>query len=239
MHPSSVGARSAWWVAAGSEPGAASAAPPQLHEAYAEHQAELPRLPIPPLDETLERFMRAATPLLALRGGTAAVNDAAAMVASFGAAEGAALDSKLREWDEGPARDGSYLESAWYRLAYLGSRVPVPINSNPAMVLREPAGSEGSQLWRAATLLAGAAEFAAELRSGSLPAASARGIPFCMSMFPAVLGTARLPETGCDRMRCSPSSTHAAVGWRGEWYSLPLFGADGARQAPRDAAEAE
>ena len=31
------------------------------------------------------------------------------------------------------------------RLAYLGSRVPVPINSNPAMVLREPAGSSG--LW--------------------------------------------------------------------------------------------
>ncbi|EOD13233.1 hypothetical protein EMIHUDRAFT_247089 [Emiliania huxleyi CCMP1516] len=57
------------------EPGAASAAPPQLHEVYAEHQAELPRLPIPPLDETLERFMRAATPLLALRGGTAAVNE--------------------------------------------------------------------------------------------------------------------------------------------------------------------
>ena len=41
-------------------------------------------------------------------------------------------------------------------------------------------------------------------------------------MLPSVFGCCRLPEAGCDRIQAAPHATHAAVSWRGAWFSLPL-----------------
>ena len=41
-------------------------------------------------------------------------------------------------------------------------------------------------------------------------------------MLPSVFGCSRLPEAGCDRIQAAPHATHAALSWRGAWFSLPL-----------------
>ena len=37
-----------------------------------------------------------------------------------------------------------------------------------------------------------------------------------------VFGCSRRPEAGCDRIQAAPHATHAALSWRGAWFSLPL-----------------
>ena len=41
-------------------------------------------------------------------------------------------------------------------------------------------------------------------------------------MLPSVFGCSRLPEAGCDRIQAATHATHAALSWRGAWFSLPL-----------------
>ena len=212
----SAAASARWWRAS---------AAACLHPKYAAHQKGVPRLPIPTIEATCERYLRAAKPLQMPDQHDATV----AAVKSFCAADGdgPVLQQALISVDASLPHESSYLESLWYRLAYLGPRSPVPIHSNPAFALAPP--SEGEQpVARAAKLLAASARWAHALRTGALPAPTARGgAPLCMSMLPAVLGSSRLPEVGCDRLQSAPTSEHAAIYWRGDWFQLRLFGADG------------
>ena len=205
-----------WWLA--------NSTAPLLAPAYAAHQRSVPRLPIPPLGETLERYLRAAQPLQTLEEHAAT----RAAVAQFFDTDGPGLQRLLEEADAALPHDSSYLESLWYRLAYLGPRSPVPIHANPCFTLAPPS-RHTPPLERAAGLLAKAAQWAHALRTGTLTAPTAKGgLPLCMALLPAVLGTARIPRQGCDVLHSASAPDAAAVCRRGEWYSVPLFDATGA-----------
>ena len=128
------------------------------------------------------------------------------VVGKFLAGEGQSLQAALVEEDKGRATaqpESSYMESLWYRAAYLGPRDPIPISANPGLVLQPPAWpAASSPLWRAATLLASSTCWLEKLSNGTLPPPTApNGTPLCMGMFPMVLGSSRLPESGCDRIQ--------------------------------------
>ena len=137
-----------------------------LHETTipTEHfQHSLPKLPIPPLDDTLRRFVDAASPLLseeALAGTRAAV-------AAFSEGEGPSLHEELVERNK--RSYSSFINEPWLRM-YLDAREPLLLNFNPQLTLRDDPVAEraGDQVARAAALVSSAVRFYRTLRDGRL-----------------------------------------------------------------------
>ena len=90
----------------------------------------LPKLPIPPLEDTFARY----TEHIKVIGTAEDVQRVEAEIAEFPRH----LDEALRQFAYGPNRDeawaGSWLEGLWDS-AYLEQRSPLPINTNPSFLL--------------------------------------------------------------------------------------------------------
>ena len=110
------------------------------------NQAEVPKLPIPTLEDTLAKYLTCVEPLLTEeeRERTKKV------VKAFGEGKGKVLHADLIEY----AKDkDSYIENFWTE-AYLKPRMPVNINVNPIFVLEDdPSPHRHEQVFRATSLI--------------------------------------------------------------------------------------
>jgi len=131
---------------------------PTLH-----FQDSLPKLPIPPLEDTLKRFVEAATPLVP----AATLETTRDAVASFAASEGPVLHAELLKRDA--ATYSSFINEPWLRM-YLESRDSLLLNFNPQLTLRDDPSAEraGDQAARAAALVSSAVRFYRTLRDDHL-----------------------------------------------------------------------
>ena len=102
----------------------------RLRQPFASFEnAQLPRLPIPPLEDTLQRYLDFVEPLLSRE----AMENTRKVVADFQEGEGPVLQDELVKLDkESPT---SYLEGFWDSW-YLEPRDPLIINVNPAFIFR-------------------------------------------------------------------------------------------------------
>ncbi|KAL1742182.1 acyltransferase ChoActase/COT/CPT [Schizophyllum fasciatum] len=192
-------------------------------------QAKLPKLPVPPLEETCERYLRALEPLQDAEEHEATK----AAVAEFlkprdpetgTGGEGAALQAKLLEWDK---THDSYIEDFWYE-SYLSHSESVVLSLNPFFVFEnDPNPTRGAQLPRAASLIIASLGFIHDLREGILEPDTIRGkIPLDMDQYTRLFGTARIPtERGC-KMQVNSESRHIVVVRRGQFYWFPVLDMD-------------
>lgn len=123
-------------------------------------QKSLPRLPIPNLLKTEERYLNALRPLL--------TNDqyvqAQRSTKDFIVNEGKVLQEKLIAKDK-MNKHTSYISEYWFDL-YLRDRAALPINYNPLLVFQNDTRSEyNDQLIRATNLLISAVRFMLSLRA--------------------------------------------------------------------------
>ncbi|TFK53149.1 acyltransferase ChoActase/COT/CPT [Heliocybe sulcata] len=174
-------------------------------------QSELPKLPIPPLEETCERYLRA---LEGLQDEKEHENTKRA-VEAFLHGEGPRLQDRLKEWAE---KKDSYIEDFWYE-SYLSHSDPVVLALNPFFVLEnDPSPDRGSQIPRAASLITASLGFIHDLRAEILEPDTVRGKAICMDQYTRLFGTARIPtQRGC-RMMINPESEHIVVLRRGQFY---------------------
>ncbi|KAJ8093683.1 carnitine O-acetyltransferase yat1 [Marasmius tenuissimus] len=174
------------------------------------HQEKLPKLPIPSLEDTCNRYLRA---LEALQDHNEHKKTKFA-VKEFLEKDGPILQQKLNEY----AKDRpSYIEEFWYE-SYLSHSDPVVLALNPYFVLEDdPTPQRGSQLPRAASLIVSSLGFIHDLRAGILKPDSIRGVPLDMDQYTRLFGTARIPtKKGC-RMEVADSH-HIVVLRRGQFY---------------------
>ena len=146
-------------------------------------QAHLPRLPIPTLEETLDRFPRAVWAVQndAERAETKRICE------EFLETDGPALQKLLETYDkEGETRGtlGSYVEEFWSD-AYLAPDTSVVMNLNPFFLLEDgpDAKNAKSQVGRAASLVFSSAKMASLLRREELAPDIFKGRPLCMDQF--------------------------------------------------------
>ncbi|KAJ7494310.1 acyltransferase ChoActase/COT/CPT [Mycena galericulata] len=174
-------------------------------------QDKLPRLPIPPLEDTCRRYLGA---LKALQNEHEHAQTTAA-VKEFLEKDGPNIQEVLVKWAENRA---SYIEEFWYE-SYLSHTDPVVLALNPFFVLEnDPTPDRGSQLPRAAALIVSSLGFIHDLRAEILEPDNIRGIPLDMDQYSRLFGTARIPtERGC-KMRTSSESQHIVVLRRGQFY---------------------
>ena len=196
---------------------------------FEENHLGLPRLPIPELDATLDRYLRTLEP----HGSAEELAHSVKVVEAFRAGPGPQVDAELKAWDQANAERGGFpyffFEEEWDQ-AYLGARCENPINMNPVFTL--PFAPEpGSQTARAAQFLSASARWLAHARAGGL---AADGLD--MSRLGRVMGTARLPHEALDTLEfCGASSQHVVVQCGGgQFYSVDILTADGAARAAAD-----
>lgn len=130
---------------------------PMLH-----FQRSLPRLIVPELQKTCDRFLAAVEPLST---DQVAYDNIVGMVTRFRTTgTGQLLQNFLNDYDRAN-RHTSYIWKPWYEM-YLRDRRPLPINSNGVLVLKLDALSEyNDQLTRASNLVVTSLRFMRSLRA--------------------------------------------------------------------------
>ncbi|KAK4031258.1 acyltransferase ChoActase/COT/CPT, partial [Parachaetomium inaequale] len=175
------------------------------------HQDDLPKLPIPPLEVSCEKYLTALKPLQSAREHA----ETRHAVQAFLRNEGPELNEKLKKYAE--ART-SYIEQFWYD-SYLNFDNPVVLNLNPFFLLEDdPTPARNNQVTRAASLVVSALEFVRAVRKEELPPDTVKGTPLCMYQYSRLFGTARVPtDAGCQ-IEQDPESKHIIVMCHGQFY---------------------
>lgn len=183
------------------------------------NQDKLPKLPVPPLEDTCKRYLKALRGLQDDREHAATTR----AVQRFLEGDGPQLQERLIEW---AASRASYIEDFWYE-SYLSQRDPVVLSLNPFFVLEnDPTPDRGSQLPRAASLVVSSLGFIHDLRHGLLNPDTVRGRPLDMDQYTRLFGTARIPtDMGC-RMVVNEEARHIVVLRRGQFYWFDVLDED-------------
>jgi carnitine O-acetyltransferase len=175
-------------------------------------QDKLPRLPIPDLTITLERFKDR---LEALQTEEQRI-DTAKVVDEFLKGDGPILHQALCEY-EAAGREaglvGSYVEEFWNE-SYLAPDTSVVLNLNPFFVLEggpDPKIAK-DQLRRAASLCFASIKMASVLKLEKLTPDVFRGTPLCMDQFKALFSSSRQPTLNdLDDVHVFNDSTHGRI----------------------------
>lgn len=212
-------------------------------------QRSLPKLPIPKLELTCDRYLAAQRPLLtpeAFQTTMSNTND-------FKCTSGNALQDMLKKYDR-LNNHTSYISDFWFD-SYLSDRKPIPINYNPVLVMHNDKKVEyNDQVIRASNLITSSLRFYRSLKSGILnpelfhlnpnksdteqfktfcsylpPSLSWYGAYLCnvypldMSQYSSLFGTTRIPETDKDTLVKNEHSKHITVQYHNHFYSFKVL----------------
>ncbi|SHN45301.1 choline/carnitine O-acyltransferase [Cryptosporangium aurantiacum] len=154
----------------------------------------LPRVPLPTLEASCERFLQWCAPLLTPEQLAQTEAEVAAFLAPDG--PGRPLHQVLEKFD---ATEGvhSWLDTFWpYR--YLGRRDRIALNANFFFLF---ADSGQTQVERATALIAGALAFKHSVDAETLAPAVVRGVPQTMEQNKYLFSTTRIPGEVQDTVR--------------------------------------
>ncbi|KAJ1505953.1 hypothetical protein HMI54_011207 [Coelomomyces lativittatus] len=173
-------------------------------------QLQLPRLPIPKLEDTLKKYRETLLPLLT----SEELNFTDQNINLFLNQLGPILQSRLIQ--HAKSQKFNWLEDWWFQFAYLTWRVPLMIHSNWWMNIREdhlppvmdmarvplgPRKFSFVQLRRAACILSNLLDFKDLLDAEKIPPEMFKSKPLCMNQFRNLFGVTRIPQPGCDVLR--------------------------------------
>jgi len=193
-------------------------------------QTELPPLPIPPLDDTLQRFLRSIEALQA--DDPVGRRESKRIVMDFFKTDGPVLQQLLLEYDRvgrETGEIGSYVEEFWND-SYLAPDSSVVLNLNPFFVLEDSPDPKIAKhpIKRAASLCFASVKLASQLRFETLKPDTFKGKALCMDQFKALFSTARVPmKNDKDAIHVFERSNHIAVMCRGKIYYFQVLWPDG------------
>ena len=198
-------------------------------------EASLPRVPLPTLEKSCERFLAWCAPLLTADERAATEAEVAAFLRPDG--PGRVLQAALEEYDR---REGvhSWLDTFWpYR--YLGRRDRIALNANFFFLFHD---SDQPQVERTAGLIAGAVGYKRKLDLGLVPPVVQRGQPQSMEQNKYLFSSTRIPGAEQDTVRTpysaqspGPSKArHVVVFFRGAMYRMDVLGVDGVPHSMED-----
>ncbi|XP_038132965.1 carnitine O-acetyltransferase b [Cyprinodon tularosa] len=189
----------------------------------------VPPQPVPPLNQTLQGYLRALEPLLP----PDELNHTRRTVQEFGRPGG--LGPRLQEGLERRARNTkNWITDWWVQWAYLESRQPLAVHSNPAISLpRRDYNDWRSQLLFASKLIAAVLDFRAKMHNGQVPVEYMRGKPLCMELYPLLFSSCRIPGPKHDFVFRYANSrrppTHITVVRNYQFFQLEVYNSDGSR----------
>ncbi|KAI7902149.1 acyltransferase ChoActase/COT/CPT [Cokeromyces recurvatus] len=180
------------------------------------YQDKLPKLPIPSLESTAQKYLQALKPLQTQEEHEATKH----AIQDFLNNEGPELQTKLQTY----ATDkSSYIEEFWYD-SYLQYTDSVVLNLNPFFLLEDdPTPLRNNQIIRASSLIYSTLNFIETLRTKQLEPDVFRGTPLCMSQFSRLFATARVPTSNGCYISPSHRSGHIVVLAQSQFYHFQVF----------------
>ncbi|CAJ1969831.1 unnamed protein product [Cylindrotheca closterium] len=189
---------------------------------YAE-QKTLPKLPIPSIDETVERFLPTALPLEKSEEAKAELKTACRRFPK----EAQTLQQRLLDYRDIEMKDSSWLQLWWNQMGYLKVRDSLVYNVSYFLQLQDDPSIEASassQVLRAASLLFTTAKFREEVCSGLLPPdrVGRQQTLLCSSTFKYLFNACRVPLEQQDSYCIyDPSKMkHVIVVRKGHFFSF-------------------
>lgn len=196
---------------------------------------QLPRVPLPTLEESCERFLAWCAPLIDADQRAATEAEVAAFLRPGG--WGQVLQSALEEYDSAPGVH-SWLDTFWpYR--YLGRRDRIALNANFFFLFQD---SGQSQVERAAGLIGSAVAYKRQVDQELIPPVAQRGVPQSMEQHKFLFSSTRIPGAEQDTSRTPYSAQwpgpsrerHIVVFFRGSMFRMEVLGADGVPHSLED-----
>lgn len=195
------------------------------------HQSSLPKLPVPSLQETLQRFMQSNLPLLShdeyktmLQKVRLFLDEAASE--SKGQVSGRTLQARLLERAQ---KKPSWLLEWWNDDAYLKDREPIVFFVSyffgfNAAKIDVRTSSASPQVAVAARIVQGALRFYKDMLRGAVAPDSVRDKPLCSHMYRYLFNACRMPGLPYDTtVTYNPHlHQHIAVFCRGHVYVLQV-----------------
>ena len=181
------------------------------------YQHVLPKLPLPPLDGTVSRYLDSVKPLLTPEDYEQTV----AASKDFQKTLGWRLQWYLR------AKrffTPNYVTDWWETYVYLYGRSPLMINSNYYGLDMVRVTTKRTQTGRAANIVSSLITFRNKIDNQSLQPLMAMGIrPLCSAQYERAFNTTRIPGREFDTIRHLHSSEHIVVYHKYDYFLYQVF----------------
>ncbi|MGH3938054.1 MAG: choline/carnitine O-acyltransferase [Pseudonocardiaceae bacterium] len=192
------------------------------------NEDRLPRVPLPTLEESCERFISWCAPLLTL--DELAATEAAVTSFLRPNGPGRKLHAALEKYNASE-RVYSWLDTFWPS-RYLGRRDRIALNANFFFLFRD---SDQQQVERAAELIAGAVDYKLQLDEELVKPIVQRGQALSMEQNKFLFSTTRIPGPVQDTVRApytekwpGPSrARHIVVFFHGNMFRMDVLSSDG------------
>nr|CAH7750026.1 unnamed protein product [Callosobruchus chinensis] len=200
-----------------------------------DEREQLPKLPLPPLQNTLKKYEKTLRPLLSDQEHEKVQK----IIEKFGGSGGIGVKLQLYLANRREKVD-NWAYEYWLNDMYLNYREPIPVNSNPGMVFPPRKFTTILDVARFTSRLIDAALDHKEIldrRALPVERAASRepGQPLCMAQYYRLLGASRLPGRRRDSQYVTPTpkkgdkppdSEHIIVICRSQLYCVPVQAED-------------
>ncbi|NWR98689.1 CLAT acetyltransferase, partial [Motacilla alba] len=187
----------------------------------------MPKLPVPPLQQTLHMYLQCMKHLVPEEQ----FKKTKAIVEKFGIAGG--LGESLQQMlEERSEKTINWVFNYWLDDMYLNNRLALPVNSSPAIVFaRQYFKDINDQLRFAANLISGVQDYKALLDTHALPTDFSRGQlsghPLCMKQYYGLFSSYRLPGLTKDTLvaqksNVMPEPEHIIVACNNQFFVLDV-----------------
>ncbi|KAM9582381.1 carnitine O-palmitoyltransferase 1, muscle isoform [Guaruba guarouba] len=180
-------------------------------------QTSLPKLPVPPVQATITRYLESVRPLMDDEKYTKMET----LAKEFKETIAPRLQKYLilKSW-----WTTNYVSDWWEEYIYLRGRSPIMVNSNYYAMDFLYVTPSHIQAARAGNAVHAMILYRRKLDRGELPPLMALGIvPMCSSQSERMFNTTRIPGKETDRLLHLGDSRHVAVFHRGRFYRLGLY----------------
>jgi hypothetical protein len=182
------------------------------------YQMSLPHLPLPPLSDTLKRYLCSVEPLLS-------------------ESEHQEMQQLAKEFENGPGKklqfylylktwwSNNYVTDWWEQYVYLYGRNSIMINSNYYATDGQAFELSTNPAARGGVTLHSMMRMKKMIETEKLKPLIIRDlIPLCSAQYERLFGTVRIPGKSVDSIQHSPgvASNHVVVYKKGAYYKLPL-----------------
>ncbi|XP_032758739.1 carnitine O-acetyltransferase isoform X2 [Rattus rattus] len=191
------------------------------------HQDALPRLPVPPLQQSLDHYLKALQPIVSEEEWAHTKQ----LVDEFQTSGG--VGERLQKGLERRAKKmENWLSEWWLKTAYLQFRQPVVIYSSPGVLLpKQDFMDLQGQLRFAAKLIEGVLDFKSMIDNETLPVEFLGGQPLCMNQYYQILSSCRVPGLKQDSvvnfLKSKKPPTHITVVHNYQFFELDVYHSDG------------
>ncbi|TDH74039.1 hypothetical protein CCR75_009000 [Bremia lactucae] len=194
----------------------------QITERTMQFQDELPSLPLPSLEQTLNTYVKSCEPLLS----SSELDHTMAVCHDFLHGVGPQLQAILQERAD---TERNWIEEWWESFAYLQPRYPSAININWYGVLPGNWGPQDMSQCEAASIFAVAIlKFRNNVLKEKYPPEKMMGQPLCMYSYTRMFNTCVIPGERCDKLVSYPhDAKHIIVLKNNCMWALQVLDADG------------